>query len=204
MASAVASPCMNLTWTIESPRRARRRELSRSAARAGASDRRRDRRARRAAPDHRSRDRTRSTTTSCAPTPPSTRTRRSRVRAETFDACGHGFTVVTMNAHDDSAMGEVAAAAGLRALVSPPAMFCYAAAWTDRPRSAGIRLERVHDAAGSRRHFATCRRARGRRTESGRRHGGHVLAARDGRRGACRRGGRVRRDRHRSACALVC
>lgn len=65
----------------------------------------------------------------------------------TFDACGHGFTVVTMNAHDDSGMGAAAAAAGLRALASPPAMFC-SHRLEDRALPSGIRLERVCDETG--------------------------------------------------------
>ena len=64
-----------------------------------------------------------------------------------FERCGHGFTLVTMNAHDDSAMGAAAATAGLRALVSPPAMFC-TKRLEDRAAPAGIRLERVRDDAG--------------------------------------------------------
>lgn len=64
-----------------------------------------------------------------------------------FDGRGHGFTLVTMNAHDDSAMGEVAAAAGLRALVSPPAMFC-TRRLDNRPPPTGMRLERVRNVVG--------------------------------------------------------
>lgn len=64
-----------------------------------------------------------------------------------FDARGYGFTVVTMNAHDDSSMGAAAAASGLRALVSPPAMFC-TRRLEERAAPRDIRLERVTDAAG--------------------------------------------------------
>ena len=64
-----------------------------------------------------------------------------------FTERGVGFTVVTMNAHDDSAMGAAARNAGLAPLASPPAMFC-----THRPPAAKppdrVRLERVRDAAG--------------------------------------------------------
>jgi len=65
----------------------------------------------------------------------------------TFDGRGYGFTVVTMNAHDDSSMGAAAAAGGLRALVSPPAMFC-TRRLEDCAAPRNVRLERVQDAAG--------------------------------------------------------
>ena len=58
-----------------------------------------------------------------------------------------GFTVVAMNAHDDSPMGAAARSAGLAALASPPAMFC-TRRLPDEPAPAGTRLERVRDSAG--------------------------------------------------------
>jgi hypothetical protein len=70
----------------------------------------------------------------------------ARARCE-FERSGHGFTLVTMNAYDDSAMGAAATAAGLRALVSPPAMFC-TGRLADKPAPPGVRLERVRDANG--------------------------------------------------------
>jgi GNAT superfamily N-acetyltransferase len=74
--------------------------------------------------------------------------REAFTRAERhFGALGFGFTVVTMNAFDDSAMGEAALAKGLAALLSPPAMFC-TRKLESKPAPPGIRLEPVRDAAG--------------------------------------------------------
>jgi hypothetical protein len=58
-----------------------------------------------------------------------------------------GYTVIAMNGHDDAAFGSAAGAAGLAALVAPPAMFC-TERLPDKPLAAGIRLEHVRDLAG--------------------------------------------------------
>lgn len=81
-------------------------------------------------------------------TDPSVDAQQVFARAERhFGELGYGFTVVTMNAFDDSAMGESARAKGLAALLSPPAMFC-TRKLEAKPTPPGIRLEPVRDAAG--------------------------------------------------------
>ncbi len=81
-------------------------------------------------------------------TDPSRNAHEAFARAERhFGDLGFGFTVVTMNAFDDSSMGEAARAKGLAALVSPPAMFC-TRKLESKPAPPGIRLEPVRDAAG--------------------------------------------------------
>jgi hypothetical protein len=81
-------------------------------------------------------------------TDPGLDAREAFARAERhFGELGFGFTLVTMNAFDDSSMGEAARAKGLAPLVSPPAMFC-TRKLDRKPAPLGIRLEPVRDAAG--------------------------------------------------------
>jgi hypothetical protein len=81
-------------------------------------------------------------------TDPSLDAHAAFARAEChFGELGFGFTLVTMNAFDDSSMGAAARAKGLAPLVSPPAMFC-TRRLDSKPVPPGIRLEPVRDASG--------------------------------------------------------
>jgi ribosomal protein S18 acetylase RimI-like enzyme len=64
-----------------------------------------------------------------------------------FAGLGHGYVIVTMNAHDDAPLAAIAAAAGAKVLSTPPAMFCAAEPGPKHVR-AGARLAEVHDETG--------------------------------------------------------
>lgn len=68
---------------------------------------------------------------------------------EHFQALGHGYVIVTMNAHDDAPLARAAVDAGAKVLSAPPAMFC-ALAPEARALAAGVELVEVHDEAGLR------------------------------------------------------